>query len=167
MLTFDKNFEIELTKCSFSWCWGWCRWGCRIQSNYACASCLTWNKNIVMNTCTCIKIQYSYVIWKKSKYVISIHYIFSWKKSKWSHLIWHILKNLLTFIAHKFFGVCIKKRFSFSRIITYVKFSFSEKATKICAIFCLSSLLFWHLLSKFQNHVEDGANFCGLFRKLY
>ena len=38
-------------------------------------------KNILMNACTCIKIQYSYVIWKKSKYVISIHYIFSWKKT--------------------------------------------------------------------------------------
>ena len=39
-----------------------------------------------------------------------------------------------------------------------VKFSFSEKATTICA-------MFWHLLSKRQNHKEDGANFSGLLRK--
>ena len=40
----------------------------------------------------------------------------------------------------------------------YIKFSFSEKATKDC-------LWFWHLLSKCQNHKEDSANFCGLLRK--
>ena len=42
--------------------------------------------------------------------------------------------------------------------ITVVKFSFSEKATKICAI-CRN------LLSKRQNHKADWANFCGLLRK--
>ena len=63
----------------------------------------------------------------------------------------------------------------------WVKFSFSEKATKIWAI-CLmvltftaflrrpqkivqSALWFWRLLSKCQNHEEDFANFCGLLRK--
>ena len=126
MLTFDIIFLIELTKCSFSWWWGWCRWGCRIQSNYACASCLTWNKNIVMNTCTCIKIQYSYVIWKKSKYVIRIHCIFSSKKTWWSHFISLTYSEKSTYIhSSQIFCVSIKKRFSFSRITTYEKFSFS------------------------------------------
>ena len=43
---------------------------------------------------------------------------------------------------------------------TYIKFSFSEKAMKIYAIF-LMVLTF----SKCQNHEEDYANFCGLLRK--
>ena len=37
----------------------------------------------------------------------------------------------------------------------FLKFSFSEKTTKIS----------YGLLSKRQNHLEDGANFCGLLRK--
>ena len=37
----------------------------------------------------------------------------------------------------------------------FLKFSFFEKATKICTI----------LLSKRQNHKEDGANICGFLRK--
>ena len=45
----------------------------------------------------------------------------------------------------------------------YIKFSFSEKATKICSI-CLV-LWFWRLLSKCQNHEAECANFCGLLRK--
>ena len=43
-----------------------------------------------------------------------------------------------------------------------VKFSFSEKATKICEKF---SSWFCHLLSKCQNHEEDCTIFCGHLRK--
>ena len=39
--------------------------------------------------------------------------------------------------------------------------SFSEKATKICAIF----LMVWSLLSICPNHDEDCKKFCGLLRK--
>ena len=42
-----------------------------------------------------------------------------------------------------------------------VKFSFSEKATKICAIV----FMVLNLLSKRQNHKDDCAHFCGLLRK--
>ena len=44
-------------------------------------------------------------------------------------------------------------------ILSFRMFSFSKKATKVCAI------LFMVLLRKYQNHKEDGANFCGLHRK--
>ena len=43
----------------------------------------------------------------------------------------------------------------------YVKFSFSEKATKICVII----LMVFTFTSKCQNHKEDGTDFCGLLRK--
>ena len=46
-------------------------------------------------------------------------------------------------------------------LFSLLKFSFSEKTTKICA----SSSWFCHLLSKFQNHGEDCANLCGLLKK--
>ena len=47
-------------------------------------------------------------------------------------------------------------------VLLSLKFRFSEKATKIWK---KSSSLFWHLLSKHQNHEEDWTNFCGLLRK--
>ena len=51
-------------------------------------------------------------------------------------------------------------RIRFNRVnMSQIKFSFSEKATKICAI-CLMVLL-----SKCQNHKADCANSCGLLRK--
>ena len=46
-------------------------------------------------------------------------------------------------------------------LIKMIKFSFSEKAAK----FAQSSSWFWRSLSKFQNHKDDSANFCGLLRK--
>ena len=42
-----------------------------------------------------------------------------------------------------------------------LKFSFSEKTTKICAI----CLMVWRLPNKCQNHKADCANSCGLLRK--
>ena len=42
-----------------------------------------------------------------------------------------------------------------------LKFSFSEKVTKICAIL----LMVLHMLSKRKNHKGDCPNFCGLLRK--
>ena len=56
------------------------------------------------------------------------------------------------------YGLAVQGRIgiSFPKLL---KFSFSEKATKICAI-CLMVLL-----SKRQNHKADCANFGGLLRK--
>ena len=44
---------------------------------------------------------------------------------------------------------------------TRLKFSFSEKATKICTVF----LMVLTLICKRQNHQKDCTNFCGLLRK--
>ena len=46
-------------------------------------------------------------------------------------------------------------------IFLVIKFSFPEKATKICAI----CLMIWRLLCKYQNRKADCANFSGLLRK--
>ena len=48
-----------------------------------------------------------------------------------------------------------------NQITFLIKFSFSEKVTKIGTI----SSWFWHLLCKRQNHKADSTNFCGLLRK--
>ena len=45
-----------------------------------------------------------------------------------------------------------------------VKFSFSEEATRICAIL-LMVLTFTYLFSNRQKNKEDGTNFCNFLKK--
>ena len=57
-----------------------------------------------------------------------------------------------------------------SHCFVLLKFSFSEKATKICAIFLVvltftKCQLFWEYLSKCQNHEQECKIFCGLLKK--
>ena len=62
--------------------------------------------------------------------------------------------------AHSFSKIWVLF-YMMSRILFFcdIKFSFSEKATKMFAI-CLLVLIF-----KRQNHKADCSNFCGLLRK--
>ena len=85
----------------------------------------------------------------------------------WDLLNIHLSFADLTTVSPKCMGPkCMQKVFKMTYISTNIyifnllKFSFSEKATKICAI------RFWRLLSKWQNHKADFTNFCGLLRKV-
>ena len=84
-------------------------------------------------------------------------------------------KNVKILVNHEFYSrpVCNLRQFQFMGLQYLIvfwqkcwspkrKFSFSEKATKNCAI---SLIWFWRLLSKCQNHEADCANIHGLLRK--
>ena len=70
-----------------------------------------------------------------------------------------------SFVLVSTYGIDIQgfKTLNSKSYISIIKFSFSEKATKISAI--LLMVLTFSVLSKRQNHKEDGANFFGLLRK--
>ena len=83
--------------------------------------------------------------------VLCFFFLFPFCKYLWGPYCHALLWSLFT----------LKLFFWKSSCNWYIKFSFSEKATK----FAKSSSWFWHLLSKRQNHEDDFANFCGLLRK--
>ena len=107
--------------------------------------------------------------WKKDSLITHILFPYNFKRGeKLEESTKKMLKrncNMVTLTANQMVlaqtqeDCCFTKEI-FTRKVP-LKFSFSEKATK----FAQSSLWFWRLLSKCQNHKDDCTNFCGLLRK--
>ena len=90
---------------------------------------------------------------------MGLSYKFNNKKDKSNDPNWESIKNKKCLL--NFHNLLCIRMLSHSWLQASLKFSFSEKATKICTI-CLMVLTF---TNKCQNHKADSANFCGLFRK--
>ena len=107
--------------------------------------------------------------WQKDSLITHILFPYNFKRAeKLEESTKKMLKrncNMVTLTANQMVlaqtqeDCCFTKEI-FTRKVP-LKFSFSEKATK----FAQSSLWFWRLLSKCQNHKDDCTNFCGLLRK--
>ena len=73
--------------------------------------------------------------------------------------IWRCLKTGIFFQIIQLLVSVFSGCTSFSSVVCLLKFSFSEKTTKM-------SLWFWNLLSKRQNHKDDCTNFVTFSEKL-